>query len=296
MSQQDLPASYLQWHEVPKLKDPFMVIGFHGWSDAGSVSSDTISHLVENLRPRVFATFTSEPFINYTMDRPIGQIEDGLIIALEPMVTELAWWSNPRGENDLVVVLGKEPHFGWLLYGQVLFGAMERLSVRRLYTIGGVQDTISHATPPQISVVGTSADVVETIVAIEDEIEPADYYGPVSIHSCLLKIGKEKGVEGLSLWGHAPPYLQKNPRIVAKLVRILNNAGGMECPVDDLMRRSIELDRKINEILAKDPNLKQLVETIEGKKRSGTPSPGSEKIIRLNDFLRRDSTDDPHSK
>jgi proteasome assembly chaperone (PAC2) family protein len=292
MSQAESLSPFLTWEYVPELRHARVVIGFHGWSDAGNVSSDTLEYLKETLQPRVFATLTQEPFINYTLDRPVGQIQDGLISHLEPMVTEFSCWSKPEEPNDLVLVLGKEPHFNWRLYSQIVMSALRHLSVKRFYTIGGVQDTITHLAPPYISTVGSSAEVVAEVVALEEGIEPADYAGPVSIHSFLLWSSMESGIEAVSLWGHAPPYLQKNPRIVAKLVSILNNATGMQCPIDLLTRKSVELDRRINDILSKDPNLKQFVQSIEGKKRGHPTASYGDKIIRLDDFLRRDSDND----
>ena len=80
---------------------------------------------------------------------------------------------------------------------------------------------------------------------------------------------------------------------MAKLVSILNKAVGMHCSVKSLNQKSIELDRKINEALARDPDLKHLVETIEGKDNPKTSLPGDDKVIRMNDFLRRDPRKDP---
>lgn len=293
MSEREPLSSYLQWDRIPELKEPFMVAGFHGWSDAGCVSSDTVEYLIEHLRPTVFATMTNEPFLNSTLERPIGHIEGGLIHHLEPMSTELAVWSNPDGDHDLIIVLAKEPHFNWLLYAHVLLSVMLRLGVKRLYTMGGVQDTISHSAPLRISIVGSSRATVEMTVGLDEGIQPADYYGPVSIHSCLVSMCAERGIDAISLWGHVPAYLQKNPRLVARLITILSAVAGLQCPVERLIRKSIEMDRKINEILAKDPNLKQFVESMEGNKDLRTPPASDDKIIRLNDFLRRDSHTDP---
>jgi hypothetical protein len=52
------------------------------------------------------------------------------------------------------------------------------------------------------------------------------------------------------------------------------------------------LDRRINDILSKDLNLKQFVQSIEGKKRGRPSAPDGDKIIRLDNFLRRDSDND----
>ncbi|MBI5248783.1 MAG: hypothetical protein HY912_04750, partial [Desulfomonile tiedjei] len=67
---------------------------------------------------------------------------------------------------------------------------------------------------------------------------------------------------------------------------------GMRCPLDILEQKSMELDRKINEALSKDPNLKQFVESIEGNRPRGD-STSEDNIIRLNDFLKRDHPKEP---
>jgi proteasome assembly chaperone (PAC2) family protein len=294
MSQKEPSLDYLKWDYVPELREPFFVAGFHGWSDAGSVSTDTLQYLMEQLRPRTFASLSNEPFVNYALDRPVGEIEDGIIRNLEPMATMLTFCSIPEGKHDLVLSLGREPNFNWLMYTSTLLEAMQRLGVKRLYTLGGVQDTISHTASPRISVVASSGAAVAASINIEENIQPADYYGPVSIHSYLVGMCEEREIEAISLWGHVPAYLQKNPRMIARMVTIIGKAAGMECPTESLVKKSIELDRRIDEILAKDPNLKQFVENIEGK---GDPPPqgGGDNVIRLNDFLRRDSHKDPQT-
>ncbi len=99
-----------------------------------------------------------------------------------------------------------------------------------------------------------------------------------------------------TLWGHVPAYLQRSPRVVYKLITILNKAVGMKCPVQILRQQSIELDRKISEALAKDPGLRQFVESIEEKRSQKEPSSSDDKIIHMNDFLRRDPKKDPEAE
>lgn len=283
--------SALTWDVVPELKDPYCVAGFHGWSNAGRVSSDALDFLVETLKPKVFARISQEPFMDFALDRPIGRIEEGVIYELEPLEDQIMCWKNPRGEHDLVLMLGKEPHVGWITYSGIITTVVARLSVKRLYTVGGVQDTVSHYAPPIVSIVGSSPYVVAGTAKLEDGLRTGEYHGPVSIHSYLIQTCADAGIEAVSLWGHVPAYVQKSPRVVAKIVTILNKATNIECPVEGLQHEAIELDRKIQEALLKDPNLKRLVETIERDAPRTKPS-GTDKVIRLNDFLRRDPHDD----
>ncbi len=285
-------SSNLKWLEVPELRDPYFIAGFYGWSNAGNVSSDTVAYLKEFLQPRAFATLSGEAFVNFTLDRPVGHIEDGIVLHLESLTTELMYWTNSEGERDLVLLLDKEPHANWWTYAGIIGDVVQALGVKRLYTLGGVQDTMSHSAPALVSVVGSSPYVVDGAVRLDEGIEAANYYGPVSIHSYLVKTSVAAGIEAVSLWGHVPAYLQRSPKVVAKLVTILNKAVGMNCPIQILQQQSVDLDRKINEAIARDPSLRQMVESVEDQKRTMESSSSGDKVIRLNDFLRRDLNKD----
>lgn len=295
MVDKGMSPSHLTWNKIPELKAPFLVMGFHGWSNAGNVSSDTLAYLIDALKPVIVATLCEEPFINYTIDRPVAQIEDGIIYDLEPMVSEFSYWINVDGEHDLLFFLGKEPHLGWREYSEMILDILRRLNIEMLYTIGGVQDTVSHSGPPLVTVVGSSPSAIAGTIKLDRGIKAAEYYGPVSIHSNLVKTCMDAGVQAVALWGHVPAYLQKSPRLVAKLISILGKAAGMHCSVEQLKQKSLELDRKINEALSRDPDLRQFVETIEEKENVRSTSSRDDNIIHLNDFLRRDSPSDPES-
>ncbi len=295
MTHDDILNSYCRWDHTPELKAPFLIAAFSGWSNAGSVATDALEYLTEILAPTAFLSLDNEPFTHYAMDRPLGHVQEGLLRDLESMVTTVRYWRNPHGNHDLVLMLGREPHLNWETYAGLVLEVMKPLQVRRLYTLGGVQDTISHSAPPQVSVVASSPSLIAEAVEIESGIRAADYYGPVSIHSRLIKTCVENGIEGISLWGHVPAYLQRNPRLVAKLVTILNYAASMECPVGGLMQKAIELDRKIRDALAQDPNLREFVQSLESRESAESPPRGDDKVIRLNEFLKRDTTKDPET-
>jgi hypothetical protein len=55
------------------------------------------------------------------------------------------------------------------------------------------------------------------------------------------------------------------------------------------------LDRKINEAIAKDPNLREMINSVEDKQSIDEPSSNANKVIRLNDFLHRDPNKDRDS-
>jgi proteasome assembly chaperone (PAC2) family protein len=105
----------------------------------------------------------------------------------------------------------------------------------------------------------------------------------------------DAGFEAATLWGHVPAYLQKSPQLVEKLISILGKATGLHCCVEQLRQKSLELERKIDEALSKDPDLRQFVETIEKKQSFRSTSSRDDKIIHLNNFVRRETPKGPES-
>lgn len=281
--------STLTWERAPKLRKPVFVVGYHGWADAGSVASDTLTHIIETLSPITLARLDHEPFMVFSLERPTATINNGLLSRVESLSTSMKFWINPDGPQDLVLMLAHEPHCNWMSYGSAIAEAMSKIGAEHVITIGGVQDTISHSSSAVISVVCSSAETLAAQLGHDNSLNPADYSGPISIHTIILSACKKVGIESTGLWAHVPAYLQKNPRQVARLIKILNKSIGMNCETEGLHRESIELDRRIEEALSLDPNLREFVESIEGKEQSKqTDGVGADNIIRLNDFLRRD--------
>ncbi len=289
MIDKDFLNLVVSWRTTPKLRRPIMLAGFFGWSNAGCVSSDTLEYLHAVLHPEVFASMSNEAFSNYTIERPTARIEDGVILEMEVLETNFSFYRNPDGRHDAVLFLGREPAYSWQSYSEMIIGVMEQLGVERFYTFGGVQDTVSHLSPPVVSVVAATSFMVSELCGANKGITPAAYSGPISIHSYLLRACAENGIEAASFWGHAPAYLQKNPRVVARLVSVINSLTGLDVPISHLDHQAIELDRKINEAVAKDPNLRKLVEAVECEQELDMPPASREKVIRLEDFVRRDA-------
>jgi len=292
MIDKDFLNLLVSWRKTPQLRRPVMLAGFFGWSNAGCLSSDTLEYLHAVCQPEVFASMSNEAFSNYTIDRPNARIEDGVILEMEILDTNFSFYRNPDGGHDVVLFLGREPAYSWRSYSEMIIGVMRQLGVERFYTLGGVQDAVSHLSPPVVSVVASTSFMVSELCETSKIIVPAAYSGPISIHSYLLRACSDAGIEAASLWGHAPAYLQKNPRVVARLVSIINALTGLGIPTSHLDRQAIELDRKIKEAVAKDPNLRKLVEAVECDQESDILASSRDKVIRLEDFVRRDAPHD----
>jgi len=124
-----------------------------------------------------------------------------------------------------------------------------------------------------------------------------EYTGPISIHTFILEAAKKRGLKAISLWGHAPQYLQtKNMKVVYSVLKSLTEL--MEIPVDlsELQRTSDYFDQQVNQLVGQDPKLQEIISKLEEVyKRSEKPShlskgeEGSkeDKVVYIKAFLKR---------
>jgi hypothetical protein len=79
-------SQYLRIHDLPKLKDARLVMGFTGWMDGGDVSIGTVEYLIDSLGADRIADINPTPFYIYNMPgsmevtalfRPHVRIADG---------------------------------------------------------------------------------------------------------------------------------------------------------------------------------------------------------------------------
>jgi proteasome assembly chaperone (PAC2) family protein len=129
------------------------------------------------------------------------------------------------------------------------------------------------------------------------EVEPyevglIEYQGPSSIHTFLLTAFRRKGIPAVSLWGHAPYYIQvENYKVVYALLRRLTKMLGIEINLEDIKVKALYLDEQVNKAISQNPQLesyvKKLEEEFEAIGEYGQPIEGAEEIIKeVEKFLR----------
>lgn len=228
--------------ETPKLHRPYLIIGFEGWPNAAEVSSFAIQYLVDHFKTKQFASIPIENFYQLSTLRPTATIKEGRLLELKFPANHFYYAKN-RGSKDIILFKGTEPHLQWSRFVNLLLGLAERFDVSEIFTIGGTYDYIPHTYPPVVSALFNHEDLREKI--IQSGLGLTEYNGPISIHTCILEAAKEKGLHAISLWGHAPQYLQaKNIRVVCSLLQRLIALTEMEMDLSDWRERVIILISK----------------------------------------------------
>ncbi len=288
--------------EVPSLRQPTLVAAFSGWPDAAEAATGAVRYLGERLEAVKFAEILPENFYMFTLLRPQVVISESQQRTVIWPSNDFFYWRNPEEDNDLVLLLGAEPHLKWHGYIECLMSVVEQCQVSRVVSLGGTMDNVPHTIEPHLS--GSSNDPALRAQLEQLSLQATGYQGPTSIHSAIVEACQQRGIPTASMWGHAPHYLQAspNPMVCHALLRKLTQLLGVKVDLGELRRSGMALERRIDEAMAQNAELRQYVEQLEQLYREGQgsieeqepPSPGLI-IAELEEFLRNQREEDDPS-
>ncbi len=247
--------------ERPTLRQPYLIIGFEGWPNAAEVSSTALGYLIEHLKGKPFASISLEGFYQLTSLRPVGVIREGRLVELKFPGNHF-YYSKTSQSHDLILFQGIEPHLRWMRFVELLLNLAEEFGVSQIITLGGTYDYIPHTQPPLVSALFNHEDLREKV--IQAGLGLTDYMGPISIHTFILEASKKRGLKAVSLWGHAPQYLQtKNVKVVRSVLRHLVKLIKIEMDLTEIEKASDYFDQQVNHLVRQDPKLKEIIDKLE---------------------------------
>ena len=280
--------------EKPNLVKPYLIIGFEGWPNAAEVSSIALRHLIDNLEAKKFASIPTESFYQSSSLRPMAVIKEGRLIELKSPGNYF-YYVKSALFNDLILFYGVEPHLRWNVFTDLVLDLAERLNVRQIFTIGGTYDYIPHTYPPMVSALFNHEELRERV--IHAGLELTEYSGPISIHTYLLEASKKRSLKAISLWGHAPQYLQtKNVKVACSVLKKLIHLTGIEVDLSELENAGNYFDQQVNHLVEEDPKLQEIITKLEEVYRHSEKLPqesGKEegakedKVVYIQAFLKK---------
>jgi len=282
-------------YKRPTLIQPYLVMGFEGWPDAGRVSSGVVGYLRDKLQAEKFAEVKPDDFYIFQSPgverrRPVTDIEDGLVKTLS--VPSTTFWFHKKGNSahDLIISLGMEPELGWNKYVELVLDLAQEFGVERIYTIGGTYDRVPHTIEPIITSVVNDPSLRTEMR--EYGIEFTNYKGPSSIHTMLLVSAGKRALKAASLWGHAPHYVQvPNAKVCYSILNTLTRMLEIAIDLEDVKRAGEYLDEQVSKAIEQKAELKDYVRRLEeeyskGRYEAGKPL-GEDIIKEVEDFLRK---------
>ena len=280
--------------EKPILNKPYLIIGFEGWPNAAEVSSFALQHLVDSLKAKKFASIPTENFYQISSLRPMAVIKEGRFLELKFQSNHFYYVKNDIS-NDLILFYGVEPHLRWNIFADLILDLAERFGVMQIFTLGGTYDYIPHTYPPMVRALFNHEALRERV--IQAGLGLTEYTGPISIHTFILEAAKKRGVKAVSLWGHAPQYLQtRNVKVACSVLKRLIEWIKIDIDLSELENASSYFEQQVNHLVEQDTKLQEVISKLEEVyKRSEKIPPGSQKeegmkedkVVYIQAFLKK---------
>lgn len=250
----------------PRLRAPYLVAGFAGWPNGGGVSTDVVDFLKSYLAAERIGDITADDFYAYSSpslaSRPIVTIRQGVVKTLHFPTNELYVWQGQGNAHDLVLLSGIEPDLHWPQFAEAVLECVRTFAVQRLYTIGGYLDYAPHTREPRISAVMTHETLRQSLA--HEDLDLTDYEGPTSIQSYLLALCQEHGIEGISLWGSTPSYIQgAYPKVTQSMLQLLSRLWGLPLELGSFEEQKAELETSLHEQIDSNPELADYIKRLE---------------------------------
>jgi len=190
----------LKWIHRPVLREPMAVIAFEGWGDAGESASLAAAAFLKHLDAKLLATVDPDEHFDFQVRRPHVSLDS-------TGARSISWPRNElhhlrMGDQDVVVVLGEEPHYQWKKFTNELVEALNTLGVKRVITLGAFIGQVAHTLP--VPLVG-SANRPDTITL--HDLLPSGYEGPTGIIGVLNQALNNLEIDVISVWAAVPHYL-----------------------------------------------------------------------------------------
>lgn len=251
--------SSIEWLERPSLREPVAILAFEGWNDAADAATGVVEYLIDQAALDPFARLDMEPYINYQMSRPhVSLEEEGRMIHWP--ATGFFGLEQPGNVNDILLVLGEEPHLHWQQYTREILDMLRGLGVTAAITLGAFIGQVPHTLPVPIFGDSTDSGLISRLGAMQ-----SSYEGPTGIvgvlHSALL----DSGFDATTLWAAIPHYLAANPSPKATLALVEGVAEtiGQHFDVTELRSEVAEYEERVAEAVEESSDFIEYVRELE---------------------------------
>ncbi len=264
---------YLRLLKKMDFKTVNVVAAFAGWPDAKRVATFAAEYLRDKLKAEKIGEIDPLPFYDFVIERPLVNIKKGLVKDYTPPINELYAAKIKSSAHGLLILIGVEPHTNWGTYVESLFQALDPRRVNLICLLGGLVDRIPHTVEPLISGV-TSTPKLMTEMRRKG-VEPAEYSGPSSIHSLVLRESERRGIPAVSIWGHAPEYVNDvDPRTAHQLLSKAKALLNIEVDMKELQMEANLFQKQLDSLMKQDRSFAELVQKLEIEYKNSRRSPG----------------------
>ncbi|MET1058859.1 MAG: PAC2 family protein [Nocardioides sp.] len=240
--------------------DPLpLLVGLHGFLDAGNASTLAVDHLVERGSGLVVATFDVDAFHDYRARRPgISFVRDHYEDYDAPrLVVRLM---RDSLEHPYLMLTGPEPDTRWEGFARAVRHVVERLDVRLVVAIGSVPMAAPHSRP-----ITLTQHANRTELMMRRNAWPGEIRVPASAQSLLEVRLAETGHDMTGYVAHVPHYLAQfdYPQAALSLLQGVEDSTALSFDLDGLKVAAEEKQREIASYLEDNPDVATVVAGLE---------------------------------
>ena len=250
-----------------------LLLAFKGWSDAAEAATSATDTIINHYQAHKFASFEEEEFFAFARERPnIKNSKDGRII--EWPNNDLFYISDAIEGTPLIILNGTEPHFKWKTFSREVINLCQSMNVQSVVTLGALLDSIPHTRGVKTQITGQHEFMPE--VFTQKKIAKSRYEGPTGITSVIIEDFNKIGIPSMSIWAHAPHYLQSspNPIVSEALLNELSKWLPLNFDSKKLKRKSAKYLNALESAITQDSELKGYIEKLEKKYDSALSNSG----------------------
>ena len=250
----------VHWDRSPKLRHPALVCSFKGWNDAAESATAALSFVSSKWGAERLGAIDPEEFYDFQVTRPNVRLIEGQTREIEwpELVIESA---SPAGAGrDVVFLSGAEPNLRWKGFSATVIAAARELGVELVISLGALLADIPHTRPVQITGIAADPGLVQRL-----GFSQARYEGPTGIVGVLHDACARAGLLSASLWAPVPHYVATvpSPKATLALLRRLEDLLEVSIETEELDEAAVEYERRLDEAVASEPEVRALVERLE---------------------------------
>lgn len=270
--------------QAVELSAPVLLVAFDGWVNAGSAGTGAAEHLAGD--GVVVARFDSDELYDYRASRPTAEFESGVLDGIT--WPELTLRHRSAGEREILVLSGIEPNWRWQRLATEVADLAIELGVTEHLSLGGIPWATPHT---------HLTSIIETASRPELLDDDADHpegrlQAPASATSAVEASVAARGIPTRGFWARVPHYVGAAyvPATVALVERVLAHLG-ISLPYGTLLDDAAAQRRRLDELVAEQPDAQAVVERLERLVVEDAPS-GEDLAAEIERFLQQQPRDD----
>ena len=208
------------------LRSPVMLIALTGLFDISGAATTALDQFAPADAAVTIGGIDPDPFYDFSQERPQVEFDEGELRVIR-------WPENEfdivrgRGERNLVVLVGVEPHLLWRTYTACIVEVAQRLGCQAVVTVGSAAEGVPHTRTPQVTGSTTDSELARRL-----GIGQPTYQGVTGVVGVIQTDLAAAGIPSVSLRVGIPHYLMnaEHPQAVAALQTHLAHVLSVDPP------------------------------------------------------------------